>query len=236
MSHVSTAPTLAYETLLWAEGYRCVAGLDEAGRGAWAGPVVAGAVILPAGDPDLLSHLNGVNDSKRLSPLRREAFVDLIQEHALTWGVGSVSPSDIDTQGIVPSTRQAMALALDSLQPSADSLLVDYLALPEIKLPQRSLPKGDARVLSIAAASILAKVSRDRLMVELDDQFPGYGFARHKGYGTAQHRAALQALGPTPIHRFSFAPLRELHVDASTDRKGRPFGENHDLGKCRLGN
>lgn len=207
-------PTLAYEACLWAEGYCCVAGLDEAGRGAWAGPVVAAAVILPPDEPGLLQHLDGVRDSKQLTAARREALLEVIREYALALGVGAVPPAQIDTLGIVPATRKAMALALQSLSPPADYLLIDYLALPDLSLPQQSLPKGDARVLSIAAASIVAKVSRDRMMVDLEACFPGYGFARHKGYGTAQHRAALTALGPSKVHRFSFAPLHHLRADA----------------------
>jgi ribonuclease HII len=201
-------PTLDYERHLWAEGYCCVAGLDEAGRGAWAGPVVAAAVVLPTADPDLQNHLGGVRDSKQLTPARRDALLEVILEHATTVGVGCVPPDLIDLLGIVPSTRQAMALALGSLSPVADFLLIDYLTLPEQPVPQKSLPKGDGRVLSIAAASILAKVHRDRFMINLSEQYPAYGFARHKGYGTPQHQAALRSVGPCPAHRFSFAPLR----------------------------
>ncbi len=206
-------PTLDYEWWLWTAGCRRVAGMDEAGRGAWAGPVVAAAVILPPGVPELAEYLDGVRDSKMLSAARREALLPVVQEHALAWAVGVVAPQEIDDVGIVPATRQAMALALQALSPAPDYLLLDYLALPGVPLPQHSLPKGDARVLSIAAASIVAKVSRDRMMVELDEQYPGYGFARHKGYGTAAHRAALAELGPCPAHRLSFAPLREASLN-----------------------
>jgi len=184
-----------------------VAGLDEAGRGAWAGPVVAAAVVLPPDRPDLLRQLATVRDSKRLSPARREVLLDVICKLALAWGVGLASAEEIDQMGIVPATRTAMLRALAQISPPADALLIDYLSLPHIPLPQRSLPKGDAQVLSIAAASIVAKVSRDRMMIALDDEFPGYGFARHKGYGTAAHREALARLGPSRIHRLSFAPL-----------------------------
>jgi ribonuclease HII len=203
-------PTLTYETRLWADGYGRVAGLDEAGRGAWAGPVVAAAVILPPDDPHLLRHLAGVRDSKQLTAGRREALLVAILEHALAWGVGTVPPAEIDAIGIVPATHRAMALALQALSPSADYLLLDYVSLHDSALPQQSLPQGDTRVLSIAAASIVAKVSRDRMMVELDARFPGYGFARHKGYGTELHQATLAALGPSIVHRQSFAPLRRL--------------------------
>ena len=208
MSEKGAVPTLACEQRLWTEGYARVAGLDEAGRGAWAGPVVAAAVILPSNEPALLQELVGVRDSKTLTAARREALLAVIRELALAVGVGVVPAAEIDALGIVPATRQAMALALQAISPPADYLLIDYLRLPKIAVPQHSQPKGDAHVLTIAAASIVAKVSRDRLMVELEVRFPGYGFAQHKGYGTAAHRAALAELGPSEVHRFSFAPLR----------------------------
>ena len=207
-------PSLAYEIPRWAAGYRHVAGLDEAGRGAWAGPVVAAAVILPPGDLALMERLRGVRDSKQLTPKQREALLGVIRECAVAVGVGAVPPDEIDRLGIVPATRRAMVLALKTLSPAADYLLIDHLPLAEVALPQYSLPKGDARVLSIAAASIVAKVSRDDMMVELEERLPGYGFGRHKGYGTAQHQAALAALGPSPAHRLSFEPLRRLVVGA----------------------
>jgi ribonuclease HII len=205
-------PTLEYEKRQWLARYGCVAGLDEAGRGAWAGPVVAAAVILPPHRLDLLQKLADVRDSKTVSAARREILLDVICESALTWGVGAASPGEIDRLGIVPATRTAMMRALETLSPPADYLLIDHLTLPQVRLPQHSLPKGDARVLSIAAASIVAKVSRDRMMIELEAQIPGYGFARHKGYGTAAHRAALTELGPSQIHRLSFAPVRTVQL------------------------
>jgi ribonuclease HII len=201
-------PTLEYERQLWARGYRCVAGLDEAGRGAWAGPVVAAAVILPPGDERLRIELAGVRDSKRLTAGQRQHWAVAIEAQAIAWGLGTVPAAEIDTLGIVPATRKAMAQALQALLPAADYLLIDYLPLPDLPLPQQCLVRGDAGVLSIAAASILAKVGRDRLMIGLEASFPGYGFARHKGYGTAEHRAALARLGPCTLHRRSFAPLR----------------------------
>jgi ribonuclease HII len=210
MTKAPLLPSLAYEQQLWRAGYRCVAGLDEAGRGAWAGPVVAAAVILPPDKAGLLQTLSGVRDSKQLSAARRESLLAPIHEHALALGLGAVSPAEIDLIGIVPATRKAMNLALQCLAPPADYLLLDHISLPDVPLPQHSLPKGDVRVLSIAAASIVAKVNRDRMMVELEDEVPGYGFARHKGYGTAHHRAALAELGPCAAHRMSFAPLRAL--------------------------
>jgi ribonuclease HII len=216
-------PSLTYEIRLWDAGYRCIAGLDEAGRGAWAGPVVAAAVILPPHEPQLAEALSGVQDSKMLTAARREILLEAIEQHALAWGVGAVSPREIDTRGIVPATCRAMALALEALSTPADHLLIDYLPLPGVPLPQLSLPKGDALVLSIAAASIIAKVSRDRMMIDLDAQFPGYGFGQHKGYGTPQHQAALSSLGSCAAHRLSFAPLQRLAAGngdwaAETDR------------------
>ncbi len=203
-------PDLQEEMVLYKRGYRLVAGLDEAGRGSWAGPVVAGAVILPLGNNGLEQALDGVRDSKELSPLEREQLYDVIQTEALAVGVGMVPPAQIDELGIVPATRKAMALAIAQLNSEhpPDFLLVDFLGLPQLDYPQKSIVHGDARSLSIAAASIVAKVSRDRFMVKLDRQYPGYGFASHKGYGTPQHRAALERLGPSPIHRFSYAPVR----------------------------
>jgi ribonuclease HII len=205
-----SVPNLEHEMGLWASGYRYVAGLDEAGRGAWAGPVVAAAVVLPSDRPGLIQHLAGVRDSKVLTAARREYLLEIIIEHALTWAAGAVPPEEIDCLGIVPATRCAMSQAVDALLPAASYLLIDYLALPDVPLPQHHLPKGDMKVLSIAAASIVAKVHRDRMMADLDACYPGYGFAQHKGYGTTKHRAALAALGPCPAHRMSFAPLRRL--------------------------
>jgi ribonuclease HII len=195
---------------LYKQGYRLVAGLDEAGRGSWAGPVAAGAVVLPLGHDGLEHALDGVRDSKQLNPSERERLYNVIQAEALAVGVGMVPPDRIDELGIVPATREAMALAITQLnhEHPPDFLLIDFLSLPQLDHPQKSIVHGDALSLSIAAASILAKVSRDRFMVELDGQYPGYGFASHKGYGTPQHRVALDRLGPSPIHRFSYVPVR----------------------------
>ncbi len=207
MSH---APDLAEERELWSQGYRVVAGLDEAGRGAWAGPVVAAVVVLPPDRPELGDLLSPVRDSKLLTPRRRDVCYELIVRYALAYGVGSVPASEIDRVGIVPSTRCAMRQAIAALPRYPDYLLIDFLLLPQISLPQKAIPKGDRYWLSIAAASIIAKVTRDRWMIALDGRLPGYDMARHKGYGTRQHRAALQKLGPTPQHRHSFAPIRAL--------------------------
>lgn len=206
--HGKPKPSLREELALWTQGYSHIAGLDEAGRGAWAGPVVAAAVILPSGDPQLGQALDSVRDSKQLSPRQREMLYERIRTVAVAIGVGVVSPQDIDALGIVPATRRAMVTAVAQLSPPPDFLLIDALQLAELPLPQKSIIKGDALCLSIAAASIIAKVTRDRLLVAFEATYPGYGFARHKGYGTRQHRAALHHLGPCHIHRRSYAPVR----------------------------
>lgn len=207
MTGQTRLPTLVSETRIWACGYRRIAGLDEAGRGAWAGPVVAAAVVLPPDNPDIARYLDGVRDSKELTPARREILFDAICRHAVSVGVGATPAGLIDSLGIVPATRRAMALALASVLPPADYLLIDYLPLPDHAGPQESMPKGDAHVLSIAAASIVAKVCRDRFMARLDAIFPGYSFGQHKGYGTHAHQTAIASLGPCAVHRFSFAPV-----------------------------
>ncbi len=208
---------LAVEQALWAAGYQAVAGVDEAGRGAWAGPVVAAAVILPP-DPAALKPLLGkVNDSKLLSPAMRAQVFDLVRQHALAVGVGRVEAPVIDRVGILPATRQAMMDALAALGRPCDFVLLDYVTLPALDLPQRGLAHGDALSLSIAAASIVAKVTRDRWMIEFDGVYPGYGFAAHKGYGVAAHAAALERLGPCPLHRLSFRPVARFGVSSGSD-------------------
>lgn len=190
-------------------GFSTIAGLDEAGRGALAGPVVAAAVIFPSSSSKLLSALSGVNDSKQLSAKTREKLFPIIQHAALTFGIGIRSAHYVDRFGIIASTKQAMLDALQGLNPTADYLLIDgRIRLRQSALPQRSIIRGDSKSLSIAAASIIAKVTRDRVMIALDTKYPEYGFARHKGYGTAYHRQVLEQLGPTPEHRLTFAPLR----------------------------
>lgn len=186
---------------LLAAGYPRVAGLDEAGRGAWAGPVCAAAVVLPLDRPDLLDRLAGVHDSKELSPHRREELLPTIYAVATGIGVGWASPTEVDTLGVVEATRRAMMQALDALNGGIDAVLVDYVRLPDLKLPQRVLPKADRRCLSVAAASIVAKVERDRWMIALDQECAGYGFARHKGYPTRAHREAVERMGLSPVHR-----------------------------------
>ncbi len=194
-------PDLAYELLLWKSGFTRIAGIDEAGRGAWAGPVAAAAVILPD-DPSLTQTLNQVRDSKLMTPLARETWAPRIKDSAVGWGVGFASAEEIDTLGIVPATKLAAMRALEQLFP--DYLITDYLVFPEIDLPQTGLVKGDQRSLSVASASVLAKTARDAWMRKMDDQYPGYGFAQHKGYGTKYHRQALIKLTRCEIHRKSF--------------------------------
>ncbi len=195
---------------LFEQGYSFVAGLDEAGRGCLAGPVVAAAVILKLDDADLATRLYGVRDSKQITAQAREHLYNVIMQHALAVGVGVGSVELIDQRNILQATKCAMRSALTQLPLPPHALLLDALLLHDIPLPQRSLIKGDARCLSIAAASIIAKVTRDRLMLELHEQYPHYGFDQHKGYGTPAHLAALREHGVTPIHRQSFAPVREL--------------------------
>ena len=206
------APTLAYEREFQARGFIRIAGCDEAGRGCWAGPVVAGAVVLPSRDGPICSVLRaaGLRDSKRLTPAQREELVPLIEGVALAWAVGKADPGEIDEHGIAPATRLAMQRALDRLQCAPDALLLDAFPLPEVNLPQDAIVKGDDHSLTIAAASVLAKVYRDAMMVDWHAEYPGYGFAQHKGYGTPQHRDALNELGPTPLHRHTWAPILRL--------------------------
>jgi ribonuclease HII len=203
-------PTLEEEIALFEQGYSFIAGLDEAGRGCLAGPVVAAAVILKLDDADLAVRLYGVRDSKQITPQVRERLYDVIMQYALAVGVGVGSVELIDQRNILQATKCAMRSALTQLPLPPHALLLDALLLHDIPLPQRSIIKGDARCLSIAAASIIAKVTRDRLMLELHEQYPHYGFDQHKGYGTPAHLAALREYGVTPIHRQSFAPVREL--------------------------
>lgn len=206
-SKIAQRPTFIEERRLEEQGYRFIAGLDEVGRGPLAGPVAAAAVILPL-------NLNTpwlplVRDSKQLTPKRREFLFPLIGRAAIAIGVGYVPPDVIDSQGIMRATRMAMCSAVELLPCPSDFLLIDHISLPELGLPQKNIIKGDSLSLSIACASIIAKVSRDRIMVALDDVYPGYGFARHKGYATREHLENLRRWGACPIHRRCFAPVRE---------------------------
>jgi ribonuclease HII len=198
-------PSLAEEVELRAQGYQLIAGIDEVGRGALAGPVVAAAVILPCQIDT--PWLNQVRDSKQLSPARRQLLFGHIREVAISVGIGMVRHEVIDDRGIAKATRLAMKLAIGHLSPPPESLLIDYIRLPEVPLPQKGITNGDELCLSIACASIVAKVTRDRLMIELDSIYPGYGLADHKGYGTKAHFSCLYRLGPSPIHRRSFRPI-----------------------------
>lgn len=179
--------------------YTQICGIDEAGRGPLAGPVAAGAVILPK-DCDILY----LNDSKKLSPKRREALYDEIRERAVAWAVALAEPERIDEINILQATYEAMRQAVAALPVTPDLLLVDAVTIPDLRIRQVPIIHGDALSLSIAAASVMAKVTRDRLMEEYDRIYPQYGFAKHKGYGTAEHIAALKKYGPCPIHRRSF--------------------------------
>ena len=201
-------PSFAEEKILEAQGYQRIAGIDEAGRGALAGPVIAAAVILPCRID--APWLNLVKDSKQLSPATRELLFHHIHEIAISVGIGMATNEVIDTQGVIKATRLAMKLAIDQLSPPPQSLLIDYMLLPEVPLPQKGITNGDKLCFSIACASIMAKVTRDQLITELDKIYPGYGLAQHKGYGTKEHLACLRRLGPSPIHRQSFKPVKDM--------------------------
>jgi len=192
-----------YEREARQRGWTRIAGLDEAGRGSLFGPVVAAAVIL-----NPRRRIVGLDDSKKLSPERRAVLAERIREHAVAWGVAEVPAERIDAWNIYQASRQAMTAAIEQLGVQPDYLLLDAMRL-DVLIEQKSLIKGDARSVSIAAASILAKTTRDRRMREMDEQFPHYGLAHNKGYGTPDHLDALRLFGPTPLHRFSFAPVRE---------------------------
>ena len=200
---------LKYEKSAYSKGCQYVAGIDEAGRGPLAGPVMAAAVILPVG----LS-INGVDDSKKLTPGKREKLFDIIMSQALSVGVGIITATDIDRINILQATRKAMLAAVHQLYPVPDYLLIDGISTIDSVTTQKTIKKGDSLSLSIAAASIIAKVTRGRLMIELDTKYPGYGFAGHKGYGSAAHMDAIRRLGPSPIHRLTFAGVREF-VDSN---------------------
>jgi ribonuclease HII len=207
---LSPLPDLRHERALARRGCVLVVGLDEVGRGAWAGPVVAAAVGLPLESRQLRRQLSGVRDSKQMSPRERQACEPRIRQAAWGCTIGVASVEEIDALGILVATRLAMLRATTMVVPSPDGLLIDYLTLPELAQPQLALKFGDQRSLSIAAASVVAKVHRDRLMVELDRIHPGYGLGDNKGYGTAAHRSGLDRQGPSAIHRRSFAPVARL--------------------------
>jgi len=203
---MSQPPNLDEEDKLKSQGYELIAGIDEVGRGALAGPVVASAVILP--HPANLPWFGLVRDSKELNYKKRASLFDLITEEAIAVGIGIVPPQTIDTINILKATRLAMMQAVEKLPKQPSFLLIDRLSLSQCPIPQMGITRGDKSCLSIACASIIAKVTRDRMMDELDIMYPGYGFAQHKGYGTRKHISCLQKLGPSPIHRLYFAPVR----------------------------
>ncbi len=199
-------PNLDHENELRSQGYELVAGIDEVGRGALAGPVVAGAVILP--HPANLTWFELVRDSKELDHKKRETLFDFIMKDALAVGIGIVPPRVIDSVNILRATKLAMAQAVEKLPQQPGFLLIDRVTLSQCPIPQRGITRGDKLCLSIACASIVAKVTRDRMMEKYDQAYPGYGFAQHKGYGTGVHLSCLRKLGPSPIHRLYFAPVR----------------------------
>jgi ribonuclease HII len=209
-SNIKYRPSFDEERKLAKQGCRLIAGIDEVGRGPLAGPVMAAAVILPLDIDTEWLHL--VNDSKQLTAETREQLFPLICESAIAFGIGEVSAETIDKHGIARATKMAMKAAISKLDPKPDALLIDFVRLPEINLPQRCIIKGDCKSISIACASIIAKVTRDRLMVELDKMYPGYGFAGHKGYATKKHLQSIERLGACPIHRMCFSPFR-LELD-----------------------
>jgi ribonuclease HII len=186
-------------------GYEVVAGIDEVGLGPLAGPAVAAAVVLPIG-----ARLSGLDDSKKLTHPQREALDRAIRRRAVAFGIGAAGPEVIDAQGLIRARQIAMTNAVRALAVRAEYLLVDAWDVPDLPLPQMCVVKGDATCASIMAASVVAKVHRDRLMIDYDRQFPGYGFAEHKGYATRAHQRALRELGPSPIHRMSWAPIRAV--------------------------
>lgn len=194
----------AFENLYQRRGFRQIAGVDEAGRGPLAGPVVAAAVILPRG-----ADLPGLTDSKKLTARKRNALFDLIQQEAMAFGVGMSDHLVIDRLNILEATLIAMAQAVGKLALPPDLLLIDGISTIPVSIRQKTIKKGDSASISIAAASVLAKVTRDRLMEEYELQYPGYGFAAHKGYGCAAHLAAIARLGPSPIHRTTFRGVKE---------------------------
>lgn len=206
---------LSHECELWKQGLNCVAGVDEAGCGPLAGPVVAAAVVFPCGwlQTGLFSKLRGLNDSKQLDHEQREKFFSAITSHPeIRYAIATMDVEMIDRINIRQAAWRAMNQALDQIQPRPEHVLVDGLRIRWLPYPQTALVDGDCKSYSIAAASVLAKVTRDRLMLEYDKQYPGYGFAEHKGYSTPKHYAAIRELGPCPIHRRSFAPFRPVET------------------------
>jgi ribonuclease HII len=220
---------LSHERELWRTGLSLVAGVDEAGCGPLAGPVLAAAVVLPHSwlETGLDTKLRGLNDSKQLTEAQRERYFNILTTHPeVRHAVASVDVAMIDQINIRQAAWRAMKLALDQLLPPPQHVLVDGLRIKWLLYPQTALVQGDARSYSIAAASVLAKVTRDRLMLEFDRQYPGYGFAAHKGYATPQHYTAIEKLGPCPIHRMSFAPFRPVETELELFPPPAPVNSN----------
>jgi ribonuclease HII len=211
---MSQFPNLDHENELKSQGYELIAGIDEVGRGALAGPVVASAVILP--HPANLAWLGLVRDSKELTSKKRESLFALISREAMAVGIGIVPSQVIDSINILKATKLAMMQAVKKLPQQPNFLIIDRVTLSQCPIPQRGITRGDKLCLSIACASIIAKVTRDRMMAEFDQTYPGYGFAQHKGYGTGGHISCLQKLGPSPIHRLYFAPVRDIITSQSS--------------------
>jgi ribonuclease HII len=201
-------PNFDEEDALRSQGYELIAGIDEVGRGALAGPVVAGAVVLP--HPASLTQFELVRDSKELDHKKRETLFDFIMNEALAVGIGVVPPQVIDSVNILKATKLAMMQAVEKLPKQPHFLIIDRVTLSQCPIPQKGITRGDKLCLSIACASIIAKVTRDRMMEQFDRTHPGYGFAQHKGYGTGEHLSCLHKLGPSPIHRLYFAPVRSI--------------------------
>jgi ribonuclease HII len=200
-------PSLAEEKALRAGGYRLIAGVDEVGRGALMGPVVAAAVIMP--ENIKARWKSKVRDSKQLTPEAREELSPFIRQAAVSFGIGSITNDIIDSIGIAKATCLAMIDAIKQLSPQPEYLLIDFVKL-DLTIPQKDIVDGDSLVFSIACASIIAKVHRDHLVTEMDSDYPGYGFANHKGYGTKEHLACLKKIGPCPLHRRSFQPVSDI--------------------------
>jgi ribonuclease HII len=216
-------PNFDEEDALRSQGYDLIAGIDEVGRGALAGPVVASAVILPRGTR--LPWFELVRDSKELNSRQRESLFNSINEKAVAVGIGIVPPKIIDAMNILRATKLAMMQAVEKLLRQPSFLIIDRVTLPQCAIPQKGITRGDKLCLSIACASIVAKVTRDRMMEEFDRTYPGYGFAQHKGYGTGSHMSCLRELGPSAIHRLYFAPIRNLIAD----RTSGPLVSEHSV-------
>ena len=208
MPNIRRKPSSAEEKALRKEGYHLIAGVDEVGRGALMGPVVAAAVIMP--DDIKARWKSKVRDSKQLSPQAREYLYPYIREKSISFGIGATPNDIIDTIGIARATCLAMIAAVRQLAPQPQFVLIDYVRLHELMLPQKGIVNGDSLCFSIACASIIAKVTRDRMVIEMDRDYPGYNFAGHKGYGTREHLACLRRLGPCPLHRRSFRPVSDI--------------------------